>query len=194
MGVERGNIQGNEVDPMKSYTTLNVLPDDVRYLPMQLAGAEPGELADLLQGRPLLGYSIPAAQEAAVAWQVILKFSSDVSIEITCSNTVVERWEAFGSVNVEVLACATADLACASAIHELPKGLCVARTEIVRWKSAGLIVDAGIRLQLSDGRTLTAVALDAPGAVCLTLPGDTDPQSWQFPAHEYVYVAMYEAG
>lgn len=52
---------------MKSYTTLNVLPDDVRYLPIQLAGAEPGELADLLQGRLLLGYWIPAGGGCGLA-------------------------------------------------------------------------------------------------------------------------------
>lgn len=75
---------------------------------------------------------------------------------------------------------------------ELPDELYVARTEIVRWLGAGLIVDAGIRLHFSDGRLLSVVAVDIPGAMCLTLPGHTEPQSWQFPANQYACVAVDE--
>lgn len=178
---------------MKPYTSINVLPEGVRYLPMQLAGAEPGKLTGLLHGRQLLACWIPVSQTAGVAWLVILKFDHDVRIELTCSSTSIESWEEFGTVNVEVIEGRVAEPSCEHVMLELPDKLYVARTEIVRWLGAGLIADAGIRLHFSDGRMLSAVAVDIPGAMCLTLPGHTEPQSWQFPAKQYVCVAVDEA-
>ena len=178
---------------MKPYTTIQVLPERVRYLPMQLAGAEPVELSGLLHGRHLLACWIPVSQTADAAWLVILKFDHDVGIELTCSSTSIESWEEFGTVNVEVTKGCVAEAGREHAMLELPDKLHVARTEVVRWLSAGLIVDAGIRLHFSDGRMLSAVAVDIPGAMCLTLPGHTEPQSWQFPANQYACVAVDDA-
>ncbi|WP_312252892.1 hypothetical protein [Stenotrophomonas sp.] len=177
---------------MKPYTTIKVLPEGVRYLSMQLAGTEPMELTGLLHGRQLLACWIPVSQTAGAAWLVIWKFDHDVQIELTCSSTSIESWKEFGTVNVEVVESHVAGPCREYAMLELPDELYVARTEIVRWLGAGLIVDAGIRLHFSDGRLLSVVAVDIPGAMCLTLPGHTEPQSWQFPANQYACVAVDE--
>ncbi|WP_312236041.1 hypothetical protein [Stenotrophomonas sp.] len=179
---------------MKPYSAIEVLPDGVRYLPIQLEGAEPGELTELLRGRQLLACRVPTTQTASLAWQVILSFDSNVSLELTCSSTVVQGWDEFGTINVEFLAGAAAESTCEWANLEVPEGLYVEYAAIVRWQGAGLIVDSGIRLHLSDGRLLSVVVVDAPGSLLLTMPGDAAPHSWQFPATEYVSVPIEKAG
>lgn len=81
---------------MNPYSAIEVLPDGVRYLPIQLEGAEPGELAEMLRGRQLLACKVPTTQTASLACQVILNFDSNVSLELTCSSTVVQGGMSLG--------------------------------------------------------------------------------------------------
>ncbi len=179
---------------MKPYTTIDVLPGGTRYLPMQWDGARPSEVAQLLQGRRLLSCRVPSTQSASLAWQVILNFDSNVSLELTSSSTVVQGWDEFGTINVEILSSALVESKCEWVNLELSEALDVTCVEVVRWQGAGLIVDSGIRLHFSDDRILSVVAMDVPGALLLTLPGDAAPCSWQFPADEYVFVSIEGAG
>lgn len=179
---------------MKPYTTIEVLPDGTRYLPMQWNGAKPSEVAQLLQGRRLLACRFPATQTANLAWQVVFSFDSNVSLEVTSSSTVVQGWDEFGTINVEILSSALTESACEWVTLELSEALDVTSVEVVRWQGAGLLVDSGIRLHFSDDRILSVVAVDVPGALLLTLPGDVAPWSWQFPANDYVYVSIEEVG
>lgn len=179
---------------MKPYTTIEVLPDGTRYLPMQWNGAEPSEVAQLLQGRRLLACRFPSTQTANLAWQVVLSFDSNVSLEVTSSSTVVQGWDEFGTINIEILSGALTESECEWVNLELSEALDVTCVEVVRWQGAGLIVDSGIRLRFSDDRILSVVAVDVPGALLLTLPGDVAPCSWQFPANDYVYVSIEEVG
>lgn len=88
---------------MKPYTTIEQISDGVRYLPLQLQGAELDGLAALLRGHRLLACRIPKMQTARSAWQVILDFDSDMSLELTFSSSVAQGWDEFGTINVEVL-------------------------------------------------------------------------------------------
>lgn len=178
---------------MKPYTTIDVLPGGTRYLPMQWDGARPSEVAQLLQGRRLLCCRVPSTQTASLAWQVVLSFDSNVFLELTSSSTVVQGWDEFGTINVEILSGVLVESKCEWVNLELSEALDVTCVEVVRWQGAGLIVDSGIRLHFSDGRILSVVAVDVPGALLLTLPGDVAPCSWQFPADEYVFVSIERA-
>ncbi|WP_353098633.1 hypothetical protein [Stenotrophomonas lactitubi] len=175
---------------MKPCTTTEQLSDGVRYLRLQLQGAELGTLAAGLRGRRLLACRIPKMQAARSAWQVILDFDPDMSLELTSSSTVAQGWDEFGTINVEVLSRGAIESTCELDNLELPEDLDVVRAEIVRWQGGGLIVDSGIRFHFADGRTLSAVALDVPGALLLTMPGEVAPAFWQFPAGEYFFVAI----
>jgi hypothetical protein len=88
---------------MKPYTTIEQVSDGVRYLPLQLQCAELDGLAALLRGHRLLACRIPEMQTARSAWQVILDFDPDMSLELTSSSTVAQGWDEFGTINVEVL-------------------------------------------------------------------------------------------
>lgn len=178
------------ISHMKPHTTIEQRPDGGHYLPMQLQGAELRKLAALLRGRRLLACKAPKMQTARSAWQVILIFDPDMSLELTSSSTVAQGWDEFGTINVEVLAGVAVESMCEWENLQFPEGLAVVRAEIVRWQGEGLIVDSGIRLHFSDGRTFSAVALDVPGALLLTMPGEVAPPSWQFPAREYSFVAI----
>ncbi|HDS1674818.1 TPA: hypothetical protein QEL58_000294 [Stenotrophomonas maltophilia] len=117
-----------------------------------------------------------------------------MSLELTSSSTVVQGWDEFGTINVEILSSALVESKHEWVNLELSEALDVTRVEVVRWQGAGLIVDSGIRLHFSDDRILSIVAVDVPGALLLTLPGDVVPCSWQFPADEYVFVSIDGAG
>lgn len=179
---------------MKPHTTIELLADGTRYLPIQWEGAKPVEVAKLLRARKLLACRIPATQTAELTWQVLLKFDADLSIELTSSSTLVKEWDEFGTINVDILSSAMTESTNDWVDLELSEALDVICVEVVRWKSAGLLVDSGIRLHFSAGRILSVVAVDVPGALLLTLPGDIAPCSWQFPEDEYVFVAIEEAG
>lgn len=178
------------ISHMKPYTTIEPLSDGVRYLPLQLQGAKLEGLAALLRGHRLLACRIPKMQTARSAWQVILDFDPDISLELTSSSTVPQGWDEFGTINVEVLSRRAVESTSGWGNLDLPEVLDVVRIEIVRWHGDGLIVDSGIRLHFADGRTFSAVALDVPGALLLTMPGDVAPAFWQFPAGEYSFVAI----
>ncbi|MBJ7515208.1 MAG: hypothetical protein JHC82_02810 [Stenotrophomonas sp.] len=175
---------------MKPYTTIEQLSDGARYLPLQLQGVQLVGLGALLRGHRLLACRIPQMQTASSAWQVILRFDSDMSFELTSSSTVAQGWDELGTINVEVLSGCAVESTCEWSNLELPDDLEVVRAEIVRWQGNGLIVDSGIRLHFADGRTFSAVALDVPGALLLTMPGEVAPASWQFPAAEYSFVLI----
>lgn len=175
---------------MKPYTTIEQLSGGMRYLPLQLKGVQLDALPALILGRRLLECRIPQMQAARSASQVILNFDPDMTLELTSSSTVAQGWDEFGTINVEVLPEAAVESTCEWSDLELPEDLDVVRTEIVRWQGDGLIVDSGIRLHFGNGRTFSAVALDVPGALLLTMPGENAPDSWQFPASEYSFVVI----
>jgi hypothetical protein len=175
---------------MKPYTTIEQLSDGVRYLPLQLEGVHLDKLAALVQGRRLLECRIPRMQKARSASQVILKFEQGMSLELTSSSTVAQGWDEFGTINVEATSGASVGLGCEWCCLELSEDREVVRVEIVRWQGGGLIVDSGIRLHFADGRFLWAVAIDLPGALLLTMPGEPSPDYWQFPANEYSFAAI----
>lgn len=129
-------------------------------------------------------------QAASSAWQVILKFHSDISLELTSSSTVVQGWNELGTINIEVVPWRVVESTCEWGNLELPDDLDVVRAEIVRWQGDGLIVDSGIRLHFADGSGFSAVAADVPGALLLTMPGEVAPAFWQFPAGEYSLVEI----
>lgn len=170
---------------MKPYTTIESLSNGVRYLPAQLNGIRRSELGGTFQGRRLLACSVPQVHDEGKAWQVILDFDCDLSIELTSSSTVAQGWEEFGTINVEVLDTPADQLGCSLYSLDIPNGLNVARVDIVRWRGAGLVVDSGISFHFTDGRKLSVVASDSPGALLLALPGAPAPVSWQFPSDEY---------
>jgi len=72
---------------MKPYITSEQRPDGGRYLPLQLQRAQLRKLAALLRGRRLLACKFPKMQTARSAWQVILIFDPDMSLELTSFST-----------------------------------------------------------------------------------------------------------
>jgi len=178
------------ISHMKSYTTIEQISDGVRYLPLQLQGAELDGLAALLRGHRLLACRIPKMQTARSAWQVILDFDPDMSLELTSSSAVAQGWDEFGTINVEVLSRRVVESTSEWGNLDLQEDLDVVRVEIVRWQGDRLIVDFGIRLHFADGQTFSAVASEMPGALLLTMPGEVAPALWQFPAGEYSFVAI----
>lgn len=118
---------------MEPYTAIEVHLDGTRYLPMQWDGVKPGELAQLLRGRRLLACRIPSAQTASLAWQVVLNFDFNVSLELTSSSTLVQGWGEFGTINVEVLSGALSESTCDWFNLEISEELDVACVEVVRW-------------------------------------------------------------
>lgn len=178
------------ISHMKPYTTIEQISDGVRYLPLQLQGAELDGLAALLRGHRLLACRIPKMQTARSAWQVILDFDPDMSFELTSSSTVAQGWDEFGTINVEVLSRRAVESTSEWGNLDLQEDLDVVRVEIVRWQGDGVIVDSGIRLHFADGQTFSAVASEMPGALLLTMPGEVAPALWQFPAGEYSFVAI----
>jgi len=178
------------ISHMKPYTAIEQLFDAVRYLPLQLQGAELDRLAALLRWHRLLACRIPKMQTARSAWQVILDFDPDMSLELTSSSTVAQGWDEFGTINVEVLSRRAVESTSEWGNLDLQEDLDVVRIEIVRWQGDGLIVDSGIRLHFADGQTFSAVASEMPGALLLTMPGEVAPALWQFPAGEYSFVAI----
>ncbi len=178
------------VNRMKPYTTIEQISDGMRYLPLQLKGVQLDALPALIRGRRLLACRIPQVQAARSASQVILNFDPDISLELTSSSTVAQGWDEFGTINVELLPDAAVESTCEWSDLELTEDLAVVRTEIVRWQGDGLIVDSGISLHFGNGRTFSAVALNVPAALLLTMPGENAPDAWQFPADEYSFVVI----
>ncbi|CAH0063520.1 conserved protein of unknown function [Stenotrophomonas maltophilia] len=175
---------------MKPYTTIEQISDGVRYLPLQLQGAELDGLAALLRGHRLLACRIPKMQTARSAWQVILDFDSDMSLELTFSSSVAQGWDEFGTINVEVLSRGGVESTSEWGNLDLQEDLNVVRIENVRWQGDGLIVDSSIRLHFADGQIFSAMASEMPGALLLTMPGEVAPAFWQFPAGDYSFVAI----
>ncbi len=178
-------FQRMETSRMKPYTTIDRLPDGIIYLPMQLAGISRGEISSIVNGRRLLNCSIPPGQTEQQAWCVLLDFDESISIELASSSTGVRSWDEFGTINIRSVDRQSDCTSCHWIDLELPDGLVTDRIDVICWSGQGLIVDAGIEVRLTNGQSLSIVAIDIPGALSIAMPGAPVRGDWQFPQSEY---------
>ena len=118
----------------------------------------------------------------------MVELASSGWLEITSSSTRVHGWDEYGSINIASVT--TADEGSERASRYVLQDFVITRVNIVQWDGEGVVVDAGIELISAKGESLSAVAVDIPGAIFVTLPGDPEPLAWQFPVIEYIRLAI----
>ncbi|WP_367346177.1 hypothetical protein [Stenotrophomonas bentonitica] len=175
---------------MKPYTTIEVAPDGACHLPMQLEGVGLEQLHTLLANRRILTCKIPKAQKPTEAWHVVLELDSGDYLELTSSFTRTTGWTEFGSVNIAAFQGEFKGSSSKWVELPLDREFVIGALDIIRMNGDGVTVDSGVRISSVDGRVFTAVSIDIPGAMLVTMPGEVPPMEWQFPFSDYAFVPL----